>query len=386
MGGLPLCTSKGSPKLTKAWHGPHKVVHVLQDSCVYILDSGQKVHFERLKLHHGGSTEFVAFSAGSGEVVVVMDPEPEHSTEEILDDCSQPSYREEEPLSEASDVSLTSRRRHWMDTRLGTRMRARGSRLHYQQFDYSTSGPKRERSEDLLSDEPNPSKAEPPALVDASMPPDEQLMSPEPAINVQLPLFSEPELIPDAAQTQDASTATAEAEVSLAGTSAPLLTNPSLTELPVSVPPLPDSISHLQDTKASNTESSGSDEPAARYNVPSTRNRGRPRAALSRGSTRGTPSQYQDLRSCAQRQGRRGRPRGRPPRRPRGHTTTSSRQIAREIDTQPSITSDSDSEAPIAHLTSDVDQSASQVNPHYDLRRNRVPRYRCGTCGFRDCT
>ena len=304
-----------------------------------------------------------------------MDLEPEHSAEEILDDCSQPSYLEEELLSEASDVSLPSRRRHWMDTRLRTRMRAGGSRLHYQQFDYSTSDPERERSKDLLSDEPNPSEVEPPALVDASMPPDEQPMSPEPAINDQKPLFSEPEIIPDAAQTQDASTATAEAVVSLAGTSAPLLKNPSMTDVSVSVPPLPDSISNLQDTEASNTKLSGSDVPAARYNLPNTRARVRALAALSRGSTRGTPSQYQDLRSRAQRQGRRGRPLGRPPRRPRGHTTTSSRQIAREIDTQPSITSDSES-----------DQSASQVNLHYDLRRNRVPRYRCGTCGFRDCT
>ena len=192
---------------------------------------------------------------------------------------------------------------------------------------------------------------------------------------------------PDAAQTQDASTAAAEAEVSLAGTSAPLLTNPSLTDVPVSVPPLPDGISNLQDTETNNTELSGSDEPAARYNVPSTRNRGRLRAALSRGSTRRTPSQYQDLRSRAQRQGRRGRPRGRPPRRPRGHTTTSLRQThSREIDTQPSITSDSDSEVPTAQPTSDVDQKVSQVNPHYDLCCNRAPRYRCGTCGFRDCT
>ena len=220
-------------------------------------------------------------------------------------------------------------------------MRAGGSRVHYQQFDYSLSNPERERSEDLLSDEPNPSEAEPPALVEASMPPDEQHMSPEPAINDQLPLFSEPEIIPDAAQTKDASTASAEAALTLAGTSAPLLTNPSLTEKPVSVPSLPESMSNLQDTEPSNTELSGSDEPAARYNVPSRRDRSRPRVALSRGSTRGTPSQYQDLRSRARRQGRRGPHRSRPPRRPRGHTTTSLRQTAREIDTQPSITSDS---------------------------------------------
>ena len=60
----------------------------------------------------------------------------------------------------------------------------------------------------------------------------------------------------------------------------------------------------------------------------------------------------------------------------RGHTTSSSRQIAREIDIQLSITSDSDSDAPTAQLTSHVDQSTSQVNPLYGSRRNRVPRYR----------
>ena len=79
---------KGSPKLINAWRGPHNVVHVLLDGRVYILDSGQKVHFERLKSHHGGPTEFVALPAGSCEVVVVMDPEPERSAKEILVDCS----------------------------------------------------------------------------------------------------------------------------------------------------------------------------------------------------------------------------------------------------------------------------------------------------------
>ena len=41
---------KGSPKLMRAWRGPHRVVHTLQDGRVYILDTGQKVHFEHLSL------------------------------------------------------------------------------------------------------------------------------------------------------------------------------------------------------------------------------------------------------------------------------------------------------------------------------------------------
>ena len=55
-----------------------------------------------------------------------------------------------------------------METRLRTRMRAGGSRFHYQQFDYFTSDPERARSGDLLSDAPDHAAAEPHALVEAS--------------------------------------------------------------------------------------------------------------------------------------------------------------------------------------------------------------------------
>ena len=44
----------------------------------------EKVHFERLKTRGGGPTEFVELSTGNGEEVVVLIPEPKHSTEEIL--------------------------------------------------------------------------------------------------------------------------------------------------------------------------------------------------------------------------------------------------------------------------------------------------------------
>ena len=79
-----------------------------------------------------------------------MDPDPEPSHEVVPDDASQPSYRAEEPISEASNASLPSRQRHWMDTRLRTRMRAGGSRLHYQQFDYSSTESDDERSDVFL--------------------------------------------------------------------------------------------------------------------------------------------------------------------------------------------------------------------------------------------
>ena len=44
----------------RAWRGRHRVVHTLQDGRVYILDTGQKVHFERLKPHYSRPLEFVA--------------------------------------------------------------------------------------------------------------------------------------------------------------------------------------------------------------------------------------------------------------------------------------------------------------------------------------
>ena len=130
---------KGSPKLMRAWRIPHRIFHTLQGGRVYILDTGQKVHFERLKPHNSGPLEFAATPLDAGDIAVVMDPEPERSMEPIDDDCSKPSYHSKQLLSEASDVSLPSRQRHWMETRLRTKLRAGGSRQHYQQFDYSTT-------------------------------------------------------------------------------------------------------------------------------------------------------------------------------------------------------------------------------------------------------
>ena len=140
----------------RAWRGPHKVVQVFQEGRVYVLDTGQKVHFERLKPHHSGPFELAAAQADSGEIVVLMDPDPERSIDVVDNDKSQPSYKTEQLLSEASDVSLPSRKHHWMDTRLRTKLRAGGSRMHYRQFDYSTSGTDDELSEVMLPVPPDP--------------------------------------------------------------------------------------------------------------------------------------------------------------------------------------------------------------------------------------
>ena len=389
---------KGSPKLMRAWRGPHKVARVLQEGRVYILDTGQKVHFERLKPHHGGPTEWAAVPAHNGEVAIIMDPDPEQSHEEVRDDASQPSYRAEEPISEASNASLPSRQRHWMDTRLRTHMRAGGSRLHYQQFGYSSTESDDERSDVLLSSvQASPDESVIlSSHVDEPAPIPEMPISPLPAMEA---LFSENEAVPDALDIAPDPTIhvpTKSAATSLTGTSAPLLTNPSLTDMLSNFPIWPlidDNVLNptLDDNGAeipTTNNEKGSIPPAT---VPTNNNaatttklsnaprgrgprgrppgRARPRASLPRGHQR---------RGAIRGARKRGRPRGRPPRITHARPNTPTR-----VRSTPSM--DTDSSAPSAAVTSDQAAPPESTNARYGLRHNRIPRYRCGTCGLRDC-
>ena len=72
---------------------------------------------------------------------------------------------------------------------------------------------------------------------------------------------------------------------------------------------------------------------------------------------------------------KRGRPRGHPPNRFPIH-----------IQQTESSTCTSDTSDPSAHVTTDQELSAPPINARYRLRRNRVPRYRCGTRSLHDCT
>ena len=99
---------------------------------------------------------------------------------------------------------------------------------------------------------------------------------------------------------------------------------------------------------------------------------------------------------------RRGRPRGRPQGRRRGSATSSSQALTRtsrpytrsrgRVRTRAqSRTLERAMTLPnIAESTSPEQRQAEQSNPPraapYQLRRNRVPRYRCGTCGSRNCS
>ena len=98
----------------------------------------------------------------------------------------------------------------------------------------------------------------------------------------------------------------------------------------------------------------------------------------------------------------RGRPRGRPQGRRRGSVTSSSQALKRtsrpytrsrgrvRIRAQSRTLERAMTLPNIAESTSPEQQQAEQLNPPraapYQLRRNRVPRYRCGTCGSRNCS
>ena len=324
---------KGSPKLMRAWRGPHKVVQVFQEGRVYVLDTGQKVHFERLKPHHSGPLELATAQADSGEIVVLMDPDPERSIEVVDDDKSQPSYKTEQLLSEASDVSLPSRKHHWMDTRLRTKLRAGGSRMHYQQFDYSTSSTDDELSEIMLPVPPDPVDAdrrEP----EVPQPPSDQSISP----THRLPqLFSDHER----ARSPSPQISSPEKQPSLLGTSAPLLTNPSLTSFLNNYPIWPAAPS-LPLKSATEDDDAPSNVPTLPTTLPGA----------------GTAPSFK-------------RERGRPPKTRKRLVRAKARTRKKETTTtMPSETA--------------MPTQASEV-PRYQLRSRRQPRYKCGTCGLRDC-
>ena len=121
-----------------------------------------------------------------------MDPEPEQSLEEIPDEASQPSYREEELISEASNNSQPSRQKHWMDTRLRTRIRAGGSRRYCQQFGSSTDTDEKSSDVPLTSTQAETNEEQELAVQPEALPSIEMPLTPT---NIPENLFSEHEMI-----------------------------------------------------------------------------------------------------------------------------------------------------------------------------------------------
>ena len=324
---------KGSTKLMRAWCGPHRVVHTLQDGRVYILDTGQKVHFERLKPHNSGPLEFVATPLDTGDVALVMDPEPEHSIEPIKDDCSILSFKSEQLLSEASNASLPSRQRHWMDTRLHTKLRAGGTRQHYQQFDYSTSDTDEETHDEMFpiptySPQQVHTQPHPEAITDLSAP---DFLSDVSMFSCLPQLFSDHE--PMRSPSPHISQSSKTPELSPTGTSAPLLTQPSLTDYLSNYPLW---LNHAKDSTAPSSRPSSPSE-----SIPSAKSPQPPPTAHSIKRGRGRPRKKTHQQKT------------------KGKTVPKAQKL--KPDTQ------------------------TESQNRYQLRHRRQPRYKCGTCGLRDC-
>ena len=198
----------GTRKLICAWRGPHKVTDVLQDGRLYVLDTGQKVHFERLKKHVPAPWDWAAHQpiGLDQSVAIIADPYIEESNEEMASDISQDSFLPEQ-LPEASfELEPTEPvPPRTIQTRTQTALEQGISRRRFSHFGYpSDSDSDREVTEPPV---PNPVP---------------QTVFPE--LDDLEPLYSDQEEI------QPETHPTGILVPSPSGTSAPLLSNLSLTD------------------------------------------------------------------------------------------------------------------------------------------------------------
>ena len=187
---------------------PHKVTYVLQDGRLYVLDTGQKFHYERLKKYvppppwDWATHQPVELDQN---VAIIADTYVAENHEEITSDISRDSLLPEQ-LPEASfELELTRlvppRTIH---TRTQTALEQGVPRRRFSHFGYPSDS---ESEQDIT---------EPPIQDPAP-----QVVFPE--LDDLEPLFSDQEEV-------QPETLTRSPIISPSGTSAPLLSNPSLTD------------------------------------------------------------------------------------------------------------------------------------------------------------
>ena len=112
----------------------HKVTDVLQDGGIYVLDTGQKVHFERLKKHIPAPWAWAAHQPFGLDqnVAIIADPYVEDSNEQMTSDISRDSLFLEQ-LPEASFGAEPTRPVPTIQTRVQTALEQRilGRRFSY---------------------------------------------------------------------------------------------------------------------------------------------------------------------------------------------------------------------------------------------------------------
>ena len=347
----------GTRKLLRAWRGPHKVTDVLQDGRLYVLDTGQKVHFERLKKHVPAPWDWAAHQPFGLDqnVAIVADPYVEESNEEITSDISRDSFLPEQ-LPEASfEMEPTAPvPPRTIQTRTQSALERGIPRRRFSHFGYPSESESDREPMDQPIEEPQQPTVHPDIDDLEPLYSDQEVVLPEPA----------PSLIP-----------------SPSGTSAPLLSNPALTDTLSNFP--------LFSSRAGSSVGLELAEEAEPQE-------GTDREIQEPGQSMET------LPSSGRTATRRGRPRGRPPGRRRGSTTSSSRTLTRahrpytrargrvraraqsqtleRAMTLPNIAES------IPPEQREAEQPTPSQAPPYQLRRNRAPRYRCGTCGSRNCS
>ena len=347
----------GTRKLLRAWRGPHKVTDVLQDGRLYVLDTGQKVHFERLKKHVPASWDWAAHQPFGLDqnVAIIADPYVEESNEEITSDISRDSFLPEQ-LPEASfEMEPTAPvPPRTIQTRTQSALEQGIPRRRFSHFGY----PSESESDQEPVEQPIEETQQP-------------MVCPE--IDDLEPLYSDQEeVLPEPAPSLVSSPS---------GTSAPLLSNPALTDTLSNFP--------LFSSRAGSSVELELAEEAE------------PQEGTG-GETQEPGQSMETLPSSGRTATKRGRPRGRPPGRRRRSTTSSSRALTRahrpytrsrgRVRTRAqSQTLERAMTLPnIAESISPEQREAEQPTPSqappYQLRRNRAPRYRCGTCGSRNCS
>ena len=346
----------GTRKLLRAWHGPHKVTDVLQDGRLYVLDTGQKVHFERLEKHVPAPWDWATHQPFGPDqnVAIIADPYAEESNEEITSDISRDSFLPEQ-LPEASfEMEPTAPiPPRTIQTRTQPALHQEIPRRRFSHFGYPSE---------------SESDQEPIALPPAET--QQPVVFPD--IDDLEPLFSD--------QEEVLSEPPQSLILSPSGTSAPLLSNPALT----------DTLSNFP-LYSSQNGSSVTPEPVEEAE---------PQEGND-GEIQESDRNIEALPTPGRTASRRGRPRGRPLGRRRS-TTSSSRALTRpnrpctrsrgrtEIRAQ-SQTLDRAMTLPnIAESMPTEEREAQPPTtsqaPPFQLRRNRAPRYRCGTCGSRNCS
>ena len=349
----------GTRKLIRAWRGPHNVTNVLQDGRLYVLDTGQKVHYERLKRHVPAPWDWTTYQPFGLDqnVAIIADPYVEDTNEEITSDISRDSFLPEQ-LPEASFEMEPTRPvpPRTIQTRTQTALGQGVPRRRFSQFDY-----------------PSESDSEAEAAEPPPMTPPSQVVFPE--VDDLEPLFSDQdEILPP--------TLIESLIPSPSGTSAPLLSNPSLTDTLSNFPLFNQQTTHpneptdpIQATEPLDNND-GPDHQIANPNPPptTTTRRGRPRGR--------PPARRNQLPTSSSRTTTSSRkPTTRPRRGPR--TRFSSRTAPRTLDRAMTLPQIPESSSPAQ--SPQLDDNSRQT-PRYQLRTNRAPRYKCGTCGSRNCS